>query len=86
MKAELEKMAPIFKRAAIVLRIQGRGFTWPDEYDLMMVPLLGHVFDLLSKAAEMTNKCQEVVDWDPRDEWYKACFYFLDIPGTPLRR
>ncbi|KAI4640003.1 hypothetical protein J4E93_008802 [Alternaria ventricosa] len=75
-KAELEKMAPIFKRAAIVLRIQGRGCKWPDRYDLMMVPLLGHVSDFLFKAAEMTKKCQEVVDWDSRDAWYKACFYF----------
>ena len=23
----------------------------------------------------MTNQCQEIADWDSRDEWYKACQY-----------
>jgi hypothetical protein len=75
-KAELEKAAPFFKRAAIVLRIQGRGCESPDDEDLNMVPLIGNVFACLSKAAEMTDKCQEIAVWDAQDEWYQACLYF----------
>jgi hypothetical protein len=75
-KAELEKAAPFFKRAAVVLRIQGRGCESPDDEDLNMVPLMGNVFACLSKTAEMTDKCQEIAVWDPQDEWYQACLYF----------
>ncbi|KAI4622157.1 hypothetical protein J4E81_006270 [Alternaria sp. BMP 2799] len=75
-KTELEKMAPIFKRASVVLRLQGRGCPLFREHGLEMAPLMGNMTACLSRAAEMTNQCQEVADWDSRDEWYQACQYF----------
>ncbi|KAI4659379.1 uncharacterized protein J4E78_005806 [Alternaria triticimaculans] len=75
-KTELEKMAPIFKRASIVLRLQGRGCPLFRQHGLEMAPLMGNMTACLSRAAEMTNQCQEVADWDSRDEWYQACQYF----------
>ena len=41
-----------------------------------MIPLMSKMTACLSRAAEMNNQCQEVADWDSRDEWYQACQYF----------
>jgi len=72
-KAELEKAAPLLKRASVVFRLQGRRCPWPS--DLEMAPLIGSITSCISRATEMTNQCQEIADWDSRDEWYKACQY-----------
>ncbi|KAI4667068.1 uncharacterized protein J4E79_001751 [Alternaria viburni] len=72
-KAELEKAAPLLKRASVVFRLQGRRCPWPG--DLEMAPLIGSITSCISRATEMTNQCQEIADWDSRDEWYKACQY-----------
>ena len=40
-KAELEKAAPLLKRASVVFRLQGRRCPWPA--DLEMAPLLGRL-------------------------------------------
>jgi hypothetical protein len=73
-KAKLENVAPHFKRAAIILRLQGRGC--PKDDDLEMVPLLMRIYDFLKRAEAITNKCKVLAVWDSKDEWYQACLYF----------
>ncbi|EFQ87839.1 hypothetical protein CFE70_000677 [Pyrenophora teres f. teres 0-1] len=76
-KAELNKVAPIFKRACVILHLQ-KTIISPHEDDLAMVPLLGEVQALLEAAEKMTNDCDDLVVYDDKDEWYHACMYFGD--------
>ncbi|EDU41590.1 predicted protein [Pyrenophora tritici-repentis Pt-1C-BFP] len=74
-KAALNNIAPMFKRASVVLHIQ-RTIVSPHEDILSMVPLLGEVQALLEAAEKMTNDCEELVVYDQNDPWYHACMYF----------
>ena len=77
-KAEFEKVAPAFKRACVVLRLQARNCRCPDEDVVGTLPLFGEVLGLLLQAEKMTNDCAKVVAWDAFDKWYVSCLYFRD--------
>lgn len=76
-KQEFEKVAAMFKRACVVLRLQ-TGCRCPDEDQLGMSPLFGEVLALLQAAQKMTEDCEKVITWDMFDEWHLSCLYFRD--------
>ncbi|RMZ69602.1 2-dehydropantoate 2-reductase [Pyrenophora seminiperda CCB06] len=77
-KGAFEQVAPMFKRACVVLRLQLRDCARPSKEKLGATPLFEEILALLQAAKQMTDDCEKVISWNLLNEWHLACLFFRD--------